>query len=841
LEDIPADNTTTATITIGVGVTSSLEVSGDHDWFKINLTAGQAITVALNGVTLADPYLRILSASGQVIYQNDDINVGVNLDSLLSFAANLTDPNTAGYNPTGVFYIDVGSYESAQTPGGTGDYQLNVTTWVQPPVWTNDQIAQQLITGYWGDGMHRFVLDQTRTITVNISGISDLNGQNLALTALQQWSSITGINFVQTTGSAQIRFTDNDPAGGAFTDTNYTGANILDSHVNVDASWVTDPQLGGPNVGGYAYQAYLHEIGHALGLGHAGNYNTTATYPYDALYQNDAWSTSVMSYFSQTENSYFAGQGFDDAYLVTPMVADILAVQQMYGLSTTTRNGDTVYGFNSNAGNPYNANVLFNVAYTIFDTGGTDTMDFSGYDVAQVLNLNPESFSSIGTLDGNVSIARGTIIENAIGGGAADLIIGNSVTNILTGGDGNDTLTGGAGNDTFRDTKSGLNGDTITDFSVGDKIVFTDATLNGFTFNLTGTTLNFTGGSLTLSAPVNGTIIASAAQGGGVQLTIQAIQDVRNDFNGDGRSDVLWRSDVGEFTNWLGQANGGFAGNGANTWYTNLPSSWQIIGTGDFNGDGRDDILWRSASGEMTNWLGQANGGFVNNGANAWFTNLPSTWQVVGTGDFNGDGRDDLMWRSTSGEFSNWLGQANGGFLNNGANSWGVGPASWKVIAVGDFNGDGRDDILWRSDAGEMSDWLGQANGGFVNNGANSWFANLPSSWQVVGTGDFNGDGRDDLMWRSTSGEYSNWLGQPNGGFVNNGANSWGVGPANWHILGIGDYNGDGRDDLLWRSDAGELSNWLANANGGFVNNGANSWSTGPTSWHVVQVDTLWV
>jgi hypothetical protein len=767
LVDIPANDTTTATITVGGSTTNSLEVSGDHDWFKISLTSGQAITVALNGITLEDPYLRIRDSSGTVIYSNDDINTGVNLNSLLSFQANYS----------GIYYIDVGSYESPQIPGGTGDYQLNVTTWTPPPLWTNDQIAQQLVTGYWGDGMHRFVLDQTRTITVNITGL-DFNGQNLAITALQQWSSITGINFVQTSGAAQITFTDDDPDGGAFTESTYSSANIATSHVNIDAGWLTNY---GSNVGSYSYQAYLHEIGHALGLGHAGNYNTTANYPYDALYQNDAWSTSVMSYFSQTENTYFAGQGFDDAFLVTPMVADILAMQQMYGLSTTTRSGDTTYGFNSNAGNPYNAAVLFNVAYTIFDTGGTDTMDFSGYDVAQVLNLNPESFSSIGTLDGNVSIARGTIIENAIGGGGADVIIGNSVANIITGGDGNDNLTGGAGNDTFQDTKGGLNGDTIADFGAGDRIVITDATLAGFTFSLVGSTLNFTGGSLTLSAPVNGTIVASAVQGGGVQLTIQAaiVQDARSDFNGDGRSDILWRHDNGLTIDWLGQANGGFADNYTNS-VVNIPTNWQVEGIGDFNGDGRDDILWRNETGLTLDWLGQANGGFADNYTNS-VVNIPTNWHIAGIGDFNGDGRDDILWREDGGLTIDWLGQANGSFADNYLNSIVNIPNNWTIAGIGDFNGDGRDDILWRDDTGLVVDWLGQAGGGFADNYLNS-VVNVPLAWQVAAIGDFNGDGRDDILWRNDNGTIANWLGQANGGFADNYTNSSFFIPTSWHV-----------------------------------------------------------
>jgi hypothetical protein len=421
--------------------------------------------------------------------------------------------------------------------------------------------------------------------------------------------------------------------------------------------------------------------------------------------------------------------------------------------------------------------------------------------------------------------------DQLTGNAGNDVIVGGSGEDILTGGSGLDTLTGGDDVDRFRDTAAGLNGDHITDFLPGDRIQITDLNLATANIGVVGSTITYNGGSVTVDNLGPGRLIVRAVQTGGIEIRLQSIP--QNDFNGDGRSDVLWRSDAGEMANWLGTASGGFVNNGANAWFTNVPSSWQVISTGDFNGDGRSDLLWRSGAGEMTNWLGTANGGFVNNGANFWNTNLPSSWQVVGTGDYNGDGRDDLMWQSTSGEFSNWLGTASGGFTNNGANAWGVGPASWHIVGSGDFNGDGRDDILWRSDAGELTNWLGQANGGFVNNGANAWFSNVPSSWQVVGTGDFNGDGLDDLMWRSTSGEFVNWLGQANGGFVNNGANSWGVAPANWHIEGIGDYNGDGRDDLLWRSDAGEFSNWLGTASGGFTNNGANSWGVGPASWHI--------
>ncbi|MCY7279803.1 MAG: M10 family metallopeptidase C-terminal domain-containing protein, partial [Sphingomonas bacterium] len=253
----------------------------------------------------------------------------------------------------------------------------------------------------------------------------------------------------------------------------------------------------------------------------------------------------------------------------------------LYGLSTTTRAGDTVYGagqWSTTMG-----------ALAIFDSGGTDTIDVSSFAGNHLVNLNPGTFSNVLGEVGNVSIALGTIIENAIGGSGNDTLIGNDANNLLDSGGGNDSLNGGAGSDTltggsgidtltsgsgadiFRDTRSGFAGDTITDFTTADRIVISDATLAGFTFNLTGSTLTYGGGSLTLTGGVSGQLVASAAAGGGVQLAFQAIvvpppiADVRNDFNGDGRSDILWRNvATGQLSDWLGQANGGFVGNDAN-------------------------------------------------------------------------------------------------------------------------------------------------------------------------------------------------------------------------------------------------------------------------------------
>jgi hypothetical protein len=293
---------------------------------------------------------------------------------------------------------------------------------------------------------------------------------------------------------------------------------------------------------------------------------------------------------------------------------------------------------------------------------------------------------------------------------------------------------------------------------------------------------------------------------------------LRNDFNGDGRDDILWRDDAGQVTDWLGTGSGGFSANGA--LLAGVPVDWKVAGTGDFNGDRLADILWRHDGGVLTDWLGRVSGGFEAN--SALFASVPADWKIAGTGDFDGDGRDDILWRHDSGVVTNWLGAITGGFVANDANVLAGVPLEWKVAGTGDFNGDGKSDVLWRHDSGVVTDWLGTPNGGFAANGG-TVFTPLPNEWKVAGTGDFNGDGRDDILWRSDSGQVTEWLGTPSGGFSDNWANASSSVPLDWNVADIGDFNGDGRSDILWRQFGGQLTDWLGTASGGFADNWANA------------------
>ena len=151
-----------------------------------------------------------------------------------------------------------------------------------------------------------------------------------------------------------------------------------------------------------------------------------------------------MSYFDEGNT----GANFN-GYPATPMLYDIYAAQQIYGANMTTRTGDTVYGFGSNAGSVYDFALYPQAAVCIWDAGGNDTINCSNFTQTELINLNAGTFSNIGGLTSNLSIAFGATIENAIGGSGADTIIGNAADNVLDGQGGNDTMSGGAGNDVY--------------------------------------------------------------------------------------------------------------------------------------------------------------------------------------------------------------------------------------------------------------------------------------------------------------------------------------------------------------------------------------------------------
>ncbi|WP_278924555.1 M10 family metallopeptidase [Pseudophaeobacter profundi] len=314
------------------------------------------------------------------------------------------------------------------------------TSYATKPTNTVDEIADYLTTGYWeanGGAKRSFSESTGDELSVNLTGLT-ASAKAVARQALEAWEAVSGLKFVETTSSiVDISFDDTDQRGAYAQSSVYSSGDIYRSWVNIPTWW-------GANAD-YYLQTYIHEIGHALGLGHAGLYNGTGTYEDDAEYANDSWQMSIMSYFSQYEATAVDA---DFAYVYTPQIADIAAIQDLYGVPTNVETGNTTYGDGNSTGRSI-MDMDHSYAFTIVDSGGIDTINLGSRSYNQNLSLVVDSFSDLNGKVGNFAIGRGTVIENAITGSGNDTITGNAADNYLQSGSGNDTLIGGAGNDTL--------------------------------------------------------------------------------------------------------------------------------------------------------------------------------------------------------------------------------------------------------------------------------------------------------------------------------------------------------------------------------------------------------
>lgn len=277
------------------------------------------------------------------------------------------------------------------------------------------------------------------------------------------------------------------------------------------------------------------------------------------------------------------------------------------------------------------------------------------------------------------------------------------------------------------------------------------------------------------------------------ETVVSFTRAVRNDLNGDGVSDILWRNtSTGANQFWRsGNSN-------TQTAVTAVPNmNWQVVGVGDFNGDGIADILWRDAStGRNQIWR---------SGSSATQTSITSVgnmnWSVVGIGDFNGDGVDDILWRDAStGRNQIW----NSGSSSSQTSITTVGNRNWSVVGIGDFNGDDVDDILWRDEStGRNQIWR---SGDSATQTAVSTVGN--KAWRVAGVGDFDGDGSADILWRNTSTGANQFWRSGNSATQTVLAR---VANRAWSVVGVGDFDGDESDDILWRDEStGRNQIWLA-------------------------------
>ena len=284
---------------------------------------------------------------------------------------------------------------------------------------------------------------------------------------LASYSAVANVTFseVQETSSqhGDLRYAETDKsntAWGYYPSTSATGG---DTWFNNSRNYYDNPVKGN-----YGYFTIIHETGHALGLKHAHeSMNSFGPVPAD----RDFVEYTVMSYRSYigAPTDHYRNGSWD--YPQTLMMYDIAALQTMYGANYTTNSGNSVYVWSPTTGEMFINGVAQGapgsnkVFMTLWDGGGTDTYNFSGYDIDLTVSLQPGAWTTTSTQQlanlGDGHYATGNIansllyksnpaslIENAIGGSGEDVITGNVADNAFTGGRGDDRINGLGGADT---------------------------------------------------------------------------------------------------------------------------------------------------------------------------------------------------------------------------------------------------------------------------------------------------------------------------------------------------------------------------------------------------------
>ncbi|BBF81387.1 pre-peptidase C-terminal domain-containing protein [Asticcacaulis excentricus] len=449
-DTIAAGVNTTATLAVGGTFKGELEKAGDEDWIAVDLVEGQGYRFDLTGSTdLHDTVLYVYDSKGVRIAQDDN---GNGTFSQLTF-----EPVTSGR-----YYVSAASVNNALH----GSYSLSVTPSARPLL--TDAID-------WGSKLNV----ANGVVKIYFAAAGEVFGGEMsygwtdyeiaqALSAASSYSSYINLRFERTTNAAEADFklvtTYSNDFLGYFNPPGTDDAGVGVFALN-GAGWSRENStVSGLNPGGMGYLTLVHELGHGLGLAHPHDNGGTSVIMTGVLSTTDylgyGWQNqgvyTVMSYNDgwpggpvPASTTYYSG------YAATPMAIDIAVLQAKYGANATANAGDTVYYFDA-------MSSTTSTFRSIWDTSGTDTLSGERFFAFTALTLDlreasmfysgPTSGGAISyspSFAGGLSIAAGTVIENARGHLGADTIYGNDVANRIEGLGGDDTLYGFGGDDQF--------------------------------------------------------------------------------------------------------------------------------------------------------------------------------------------------------------------------------------------------------------------------------------------------------------------------------------------------------------------------------------------------------
>ena len=310
-------------ISLGDSFQGTLAAADDVDWVRVELDAG--IIYDISQTEGEDVRLSFFDSAGDLIIDGNRRPSGEKI---------IVSPDESG-----VYYIAINNNNNTAAV----EYEI-ILAENTVPIGRHDDLADYLIEGWWEANKsrpHSVDIETGGVLTANITALNEA-GQRLAQWALEAWSNVTGIEFeFVEDDNAFIIFSDNDELATGVTTGKENGI-ITSARINIGEQYVID---GGTSLGSWSFFVYIHEIGHALGLGHPGPYDQTFKFGVDIEYLTDSIQASVMSYIFQEKNTYIIAS---NAHPVTPMIADIIAIQNLYGVPTDINAGDTVYGYQSN-------------------------------------------------------------------------------------------------------------------------------------------------------------------------------------------------------------------------------------------------------------------------------------------------------------------------------------------------------------------------------------------------------------------------------------------------------------------------------------------------------------